>query len=130
MDLFKDCIPSILDTKKYQLHSNIEENEYVPFVVNRALSYHIDCILFAQDLNFYKNLDKKLQYDYLFYSIKPYKRPFRKWIKSGSSYDDIKLIQEYFNYSFKKAKEVSNLISEDQLNHIRKVLDKSSVVKI
>lgn len=128
MDLFKDFVPSILETKKYKIHSDIEESEYVPFVVNRALSYHIDCIRFVQELNTYPSLDKKLQYDYLFHAIKPYKRQFRKWIKSGN-YEDIKLIKEYFNYSFKKAREVSDLLSEEELDHIRKVLDKGGIVK-
>ena len=126
MDIFKDCLPSILETKKYKLLTETEEKEYVPFLVNRALSYHIDCLKFAQELNSYPSLDNKLQYDYLFHTIRPYKRNFKKWVKSGN-YENTKLVQEYYNYSYKKAREVADLISEDQLEHIRKQLDKGGV---
>jgi len=47
MDLFKDIIPSILQTKKCVINDEIDQKDYVPFVVNRALSYHMDCILYA-----------------------------------------------------------------------------------
>jgi hypothetical protein len=41
------------------------EKEYVPFIVNRHLSYFPDTVLYADDLNRSTGLDKKMQYDYL-----------------------------------------------------------------
>ncbi len=61
-DLFKDIIPSILQTKKNVLQDEIDVKDYTPFVVNRALSYHMDCILYANELNLYPEMDKDLQY--------------------------------------------------------------------
>ena len=48
-DLFKQVIPSILKTKKNVLLDEVDTKEYKKqaFTVNRALSYHVDCILYA-----------------------------------------------------------------------------------
>jgi len=72
-DLFKEIIPSILQTKK-----NVVENEkdYVPFVVNKALSFHYDCVLFVNEMNRVPNTDRILQYHYYLNTIRGYKRPF------------------------------------------------------
>ena len=64
-DLFKDFLPSILQTKKPVLHDAIDYKEYNPFVVNRALSYHMDCILYVNDMNLHPGIEKDLQYQYL-----------------------------------------------------------------
>ena len=66
-DLFKDIIPSILQTKKDVLEN---EKDYTAFVVNRALSYHIDCLMYANQMNLNSKLDSKLQYHYLFCNSK------------------------------------------------------------
>ena len=77
-DLFKDIIPSILQTKKDVLET---DKDYNAFVVNRALSFHYDCVLQANEMNRYPSLPVTLQYHYLLNSIRGYKRPFRKWEK-------------------------------------------------
>ena len=63
-DLFKDIIPSILQTKKNVLQDELDVKDYTPFVVNRALSYHMDCILYANEMNLYPEMDKDLQYQF------------------------------------------------------------------
>jgi hypothetical protein len=65
MDLFKELLPSILQTKKSILTSE-NEKEYEPYIVNRALSQHNDLILYANEMNQYSNLENKLQYDFYF----------------------------------------------------------------
>lgn len=124
-DLFKDTIPSILHTKKPVI-SQENESEYVPFVVNKALSFHQDCVLFANEMNKLPNADKLLQYQYLLHSIRGYKRPFQKWQKRVVI-EDLELVKQYYNISNEKAKEALSLLSEDHMNVIRKSLDRGGL---
>lgn len=117
VDLFKQVIPSLLEKKEYVLESEDDEKNYVPFIVNKALSAHIDCLHHVNNMNLNPHLDKKLQYDYYFYSIKKYKRPYQKWIKYVEN-DNIQLIKDYYGYSTIKAKQVLGLLTKEQLEYI------------
>jgi len=117
-DLFKQIIPSLLSTKKDCLE---DEKDYVPFVVNKAISQYVDGIFYANEMNRYPELPKRAQYDFYFHSLAAKKRPFVKWSKPEKE-QNIELIKQYFNYSDKKAREVLNIISQDQLVMIRNVL--------
>ena len=119
-DIFKDIIPSILQNKKDVLEN---EKDYHGFVVNRALSFHFDCIMQANEMNRFPNLPGTLQYHYLLNSIRGYKRPFRKWEKR-ETIDDLEAVKEYYNYSYEKAKEALVLLSNAQKEAIRKAIDK------
>lgn len=128
MDLFKDIIPSILQTKKCVINDDIDQKDYVPFVVNRALSYHMDCILYANEMNLNSGLDKDMQYQYLLNSVRPMKRKFQPWQKS-KVINDLDCIKEYFGYSNNKAKDALRILSEDQLIEIRLKTHKGGVNK-
>ena len=117
-DLFKEIIPSILKTKDY----DYSESDYVPYLVNKALSFHIDCLFTVEILNCYPFLDKKLQYDYYFYAIKGYNRPFKKWIK-GSEDKNLQIIQSYYNCSLSKAKEIIGLLTNENISLIKTQMD-------
>ena len=61
----KDWLNSINQTKKNLIDENpLSENEYPPFVINKCLSGHIDCLMYSNEMNMNHNLDKKLQYDF------------------------------------------------------------------
>lgn len=122
-DLFKDIIPSILQTKKDVLVSEEDEKNYVPFIVNKALSFHFDCVLYANEMNMNHGLPKNMQYHFLINKVRGYKRPFGKWYKR-ETLENVELIKEYFGYSNEKAKEALRVLTEYQLNEIRKLLDK------
>ena len=115
-DLFKEIIPSILLTKKDVLEDN--EGDYVPFIINRALSFHYDCILPANEMNMNHHLDKILQYHYYLNKIRSWKRPFQKWQKLEKN-DDLELIKEYYGYSNDKAKAALTILSKEQVEAIR-----------
>jgi len=119
-DLFRDIIPSILQTKNDILE---DEKDYNAFVVNRALSFHYDCVLQANEMNKYPGLPGSMQYSFLLNSIRGYKRPFRKWEKR-ETIEDLEAIREYFKYSYDKAKEVMVLLDATQLEEIKKHIDK------
>ncbi len=118
-DLFKEVIPSILQTKKDVMQTELDEKEYVPFIVNRALSYHRDTCLIANEVNKYPGLDSKMAYSFLLNMVKPYKRPFVKWSK-GVKPDDLFVIKEYYGYSDSKAYEVLSILTDDQIEELRK----------
>jgi hypothetical protein len=124
-DLFKETIPSILKTKKAVISSE-NEGDYVPFVVNKALSFHRDCALFANEMNKLPNTDRLLQYHYLLNRIRGYNRPYQKWYKK-ETIEDLDLVKEYYNYSTEKAKDALLVLSEDHLNEIKKKLYKGGL---
>jgi hypothetical protein len=127
-DLFKDIIPSILQTKKNVLQDELDIKDYTPFVVNRALSYHIDCVLYANEMNLYPEMDKDLQYQYLLNTIRSMKRKFQPWQKSSSD-KDLECIKEYFGYSNQKAKEALDILNDEQIAEIKAKTNKGGVNK-
>ena len=122
-DLFREIIPSILQTKEDVLLTEQDEKSYSPFMVNRALSYHKDTVLYANEMNSYPNLDKKLQYDFYINIIRASKRPYSKWHKKASS-GNLSVVKEYYGYSDAKAEEALKILSDDQIAAIKKELYK------
>lgn len=122
LDLFKEIIPSLLQNDEYLLTSEETEKDYKPYIINKALSQHIDCIFHASEINQNPHLDAKLQYDYYFYSIKKYKRKYQKWMKYNES-KDIERIKQYYNCSGVKAKTILSVLTKEQLKVIQERLD-------
>lgn len=122
-DLFRDIIPSILQSKTPVLE---DDKSYNAFVVNRAISFHYDCVFQANQMNQYPGLPGIMQYHHLLNSIRGYKRPFRKWEKR-ETIEDLDAVKEYYNYSNEKAKEALVLLTATQLEEIRKELNKGGI---
>ena len=127
-DLFKEIIPSILQTKKSVINDDLDAKDYVPFVVNRSLSYHIDCILYVNEMNLYPEIDKDMQYQYLLNTIRPMKRKFQSWQKSQVE-KDLECVKIYFGYSNAKAREALRILTDEQIAEIRTKTDKGGVTK-
>lgn len=115
-DLFKDIIPSILEKKKYILE---DEKDYSPFMVNRAVSQHVDCIYFANEMNRFHNLDRRPQYDYYINIVKAHKRPFVKWAKPIKE-SNLEAVKTYYGYSDAKAAEALKVLNDEQIAFIKK----------
>jgi hypothetical protein len=125
-DLFKEIIPSILQTKKSVIRDEIDAKDYVPFVVNRALSYHMDCVLYVNQMNLHSHLDKDLQYSYFLNTIRSMKRKFQPWQKSETD-KNIECVKQYFGYSNAKAKEALRILNDEQIAEIKRKTDKGGV---
>jgi hypothetical protein len=125
-DLFKEIIPSILQTKKSPFQDELDYKDYTPFVVNRALSYHMDCVLYANEMNLHPELEKDLQYQYLLNTIRPMKRKFQPWQKSEVD-KNIDCVKTYFGYSNQKAKEALRILNDEQIAEIKRRTDKGGV---
>jgi hypothetical protein len=122
-----EFVNDISDKKKNLIETEADEKEYVPFIVNRAFSNFPDTIFYANEANRLGQLDKKLQHDYLFHSV-PKKKRWSKWNKKKTD-ENIALISEYYKYSVEKARAVSHLFTDDQLEIIRKTLEQGGVQK-
>tara|TARA_B100000085_G_C18555171_1_gene517431 strand:- start:1476 stop:1934 length:459 start_codon:yes stop_codon:yes gene_type:complete len=103
------------------------EKEYNPFIVNRAMGFGKDTCIAANEMNARPHLDNKLQYDFLMDVVRKGKR-YNKWLKNEE--EDIKAIQDFFGYSFIKAKEALNLLSETQIDLIKVHLNTSKGGKV
>lgn len=115
-----DFVNSIQHKKNDLLQDDTDhqvEKKYVPFLTNLALSFSTDTILYANEMNQRPFLDHKLQYHYLLNTIRPKKR-FNKWIKAEKT-EKLQLIATYYNYNIKKAKEVEDLFSDEDINVLR-----------
>lgn len=118
-----DFVNAINHTKRDLIaEEEASERDYVPFVVNRSLSYFTDTLLYANEMNRYRDLDRDLQFRFLLNSIRPKKR-FSKWAKSEHS-DNLELISQYFECSITKAKDYLRLLSNEQLDELRESVTK------
>ena len=124
-DLFKDIIPSIQQTKKVVVNAE-NERDYVPFVVNRSLSFHNDIVMFANQMNMLSGADPLLQYHYLLNIVRAYRRPFQKWQKR-ETIENLDAVKEYFGYSNEKAKDALSILSNAQIEEIKKNLNKGGL---
>jgi len=113
-----DYVNAILQNKKQLIVDDLSEKEYVPFLTNRSLSYHKDCIMYANEMNMRHYADKKLQNDFLLNTIRSQKRPFAKWVKPEKS-EDLECIKTIFQYSNTKAKESLRLLTKQQIQKLK-----------
>jgi len=119
-----DFINSITYKKNIAMDSN-NESGYNPFITNRALSQFVDCILLSNEMNIRHHIDNKLQYDYFINRIRSKKR-FKKWDKKLDN-ENIELIKEYYDYNNDKATTALSILSLQQLDIIKKKLNKGGV---
>ena len=119
-----DFVKSITYTKKDIMH-DLNESEYDSFIINRALAYYQDCILYANEMNRRFEISARLQYHYLLNTIRKRKR-FAKWIKPDKI-DDLRIVMEYYSVSRQKAEEYLNIISEKEIGVLRRKMNKGGV---
>lgn len=121
-----DFLTAINQTKKNLMDEDpMTEKEYLPFVVNRTLSYFLDTVLYANEANIRNTADKKLQFDLLLNSIRSNRR-FSRWLKPDEN-KDIDAIKEYYGYSNQRAKEVLDLLTGEQLSFIHERLSRGGL---
>lgn len=113
-----DFVTDILQKNEGLMIDEQSEKEYAPFIVNRAISYHLDCVMFANEMNQRPLLDKKMQYSYFMKVIRKYKRPFQKWIKREEP-EDIDVVKKAFSFSNKKAKAALLILTPKQLEELK-----------
>ena len=118
MTELKDWLNSINQTKKNLIDEDpsVEKN-YPPYIINRCLSGHLDAVMFANEMNMYSFLPKKMQYDF-FINILRTKRRFSPWIRKDLV-DNLDCVKRYYGYSNEKAKQALKILSKEQLDFIK-----------
>ena len=104
----------------------IERKDYNKFIINRALSFYPDLIFYSNFVNEYPDIDNKCHYDFLHGSIPKKNRGFKPWFKS-KKVENMEIVKEYFKYSNSKASQALAILSEENLQFMRKRLDKGGV---
>lgn len=100
------------------IHDDISQKEYAPFMINRILSNSQSTVFFAELMNMYPDLDKKLQYSFYHIGIPKSNKYTKMWSKKESSgIDDefINFIAADMNISIKRALEVYNLLGHEKI---------------
>jgi len=118
MPELKDWLNSVNFTKE-DLSEDI--NSYPPFIVNRCLSGHIDCVLFANEMNMNAHLPKDMQYSFYLNSLRKRKR-FSPWLRKDKV-KDLECVKQYYGYSNEKASQALKILNKEQLNFIKQRLE-------
>ena len=112
-----EFVTAVSDTKKDIIKDGTAlESEYIPFMVNKALSYHVDSILYANDMNMFSAIPKYTQFTYFLNTLRPRKR-FAKWSKPTES-ELVTAIQEIMNVSLRDAQDLSHVLTKEQQERI------------
>lgn len=122
-----DYVSAINYSKKDIMVDDVTEKEYNAYIINKALSFFPDTILYANEMNKYHHLDHRLQFDFFINIIKK-KQRFSKWLKP-SEMENLELIKNYYGYSNEKAKSVLTLLSNEQIDELKKRMYKGGRTK-
>lgn len=126
-----DFLNSINDNKKDLIETSdnpeLAEKIYAPFIINKSLSYFIDTVQLANEMNLRHHLDNKYQYDFLRCTVRKRKR-FSKWHKTEED-ENLQSLIEYYKCSMSKAKMYIKILSHEQLKTIKETLKKGGMKK-
>lgn len=123
-----DYLNAINQTKKNLIVDDISEKDYNSYVVNRSLSYFPDTVLLANEMNIHHQLDNKLKFDFLLNTVRKGKR-FAKWAKVDQP-EHIDVVKEYYGYSDEKAKVALTLLSDEQVEELKRRVYKGGKRKL
>ena len=114
----KDWLNSINFTKE---DLSEDTKDYPPYIINRCLSGHLDCILFANQMNMNHHVSKDMQYSFYLNSLRKKKR-FSPWLRKDNI-KDLECIKQYYNYSNEKASQALKILNKEQIDFIKQRLD-------
>lgn len=118
-----DYVNALSSSKDGSFLADVDfEKHYVPFLVNRAFSYHADSVLAANLMNERPWLTPQLQGHFLLNTLRA-RRRYSAWHKHSVS-DDAKTVSEYYGCSLRHARGIVDLHSSDQLTVMRGRLNK------
>ncbi len=114
----KDWLNSINQNKKNIMNDDpSSEKDYAPYIINRCLSGHIDCVMYANEMNKYNFLPKRLQYDF-FINIVRIKKRYSPWLNK-EKIKDLDYVKRYYGYNNEKALQALSILSKEQLTFIK-----------
>ena len=118
MTELKDWLNSINQTKKNLIDDDPSlEKEYSPYIINRIFSGHLDAVMFANEMNMYHFLPKKMQYSFYLNSLRVKKR-FSPWLRKDQI-KDLDLVKRYHGYSNENPKQALKILTKEQIIFIK-----------
>jgi hypothetical protein len=118
----KDWLNSINFTKENLMEDDPTlKKDYAPYIINRCLSGHIDCVLFANEMNIHHQIDKDMQYSFYLNSLRKRKR-FSPWLRKDKV-TDLECVKSYYSYSNEKASQALKILSKEQIAFIKQRLE-------
>lgn len=121
-----DYAKSVMSSKEDLFTSDdIFMKEYDPFMVNRILSNSPQATIFANVLNMFPELDKKLQYDFLLKGLPKIRNSGKMWSKKEVDEDALemaKYISNEMKISMNRAYEYLTFIDEDTITTHKKLV--------
>jgi len=95
-------------------------NSYAPYVINHCLMGDPRTAILANEMNkLHNELDKEQQYHFLCDTIEKGFYPFRRWLRP-EKIENLEIIQNHYCYSKEKAKQVLDILTDDQVNLLKK----------
>lgn len=106
-----------------------EDNEkaYLPFLVNKGLSQSFDTCQYASLMNSRPHIPNKAQFLFLMHAI-PKRKRYDKWVKQ-EEIDNLDMVMDYFGYSRDKAIAALKLLTDDQIEKIKRRTFKGGIQK-
>ena len=95
--------------------------KYAPFIINKCMSAHLDCIMFANAMNLQSHLAKDLQYQFYLNSIRK-KNRFSPWLRKDKI-KNLDVVKSYYGYSNEKSIQALKILTKEQLDYIKKRID-------
>lgn len=114
---FSELLNSIYwDKNDYTANGDSVKN-YVPFVFNRMVSMHIDCIGDAYQMSMCHDLPADMQYHYYLHSLGR-RRRFAKLPKKESS-KDIEFLRKHYQCNYRHALDAAAILSVEEIEELK-----------
>lgn len=97
------------------------EEDYNKFLTTRSFSFHIDSILYANEVNRYPDLDNEMHFQFLLHSIRPRNR-YGKWPKPVKQ-EEAALLSKFYDIPMVRAYEYLDFFSEEDIKEIKLQLE-------
>lgn len=119
-----DFINTVLQSKTNLVRGSeneeLAEKAYNAFLTNKALSFHVDTVLYSNEMNRRGGLDNLLQYEYYLHSVRSMRRGY-SWPKKSKD-EDLEVVQQAYKVNPVRAQEIIGLIGPEGLAAARKKL--------
>ena len=100
-----------------------EEKTYLPFIVNRALSFQRDTVLLANEMNMYSGLPTKAQFDFYMKGV-PKGNRYGKWEKMAETTEVVEMLKVRYNINNQVATKYASLLSDSDVQQLRESNEK------
>ena len=91
------------------------------YMINQLLSQYSDSLLHVNEMNSRPSCDDKLQYEYLFHSLRQGDRNIQRWMVPDTfNQNNLELVKQYCGYSTEKAQSALEILTDEQLDYVER----------